>query len=160
LTAPKKVLSARNRFRFQRHTVSGNSRSVESQPRSPKNQLLSVLLLIGYNSTVIEIRHYVNPVGKDVFDDWLTELADARAQAKIATRINRLAAGNFGDCKSLRQGLYELRVDWGPGYRVYYAMIGKACVLLLCGGDKRKQAADIERALEYLRDYKERRGNS
>jgi len=109
---------------------------------------------------VIEIRHYVNPAGKDVFDDWLTELADARAQAKIATRINRLAAGNFGECKSLRQGLYELRVDWGPGYRVYFAMIGKACVLLLCGGDKRRQAADIERALEYLRDYKERRGNS
>ena len=109
---------------------------------------------------MIEIRHYVNPVGKDVFDDWLTELADARAQAKIATRINRLAAGNFGDCKSLRQGLYELRVDWGPGYRVYYAMIGKACVLLLCGGDKRKQAADIERALEHLRDYKAGRGNS
>jgi putative addiction module killer protein len=109
---------------------------------------------------VIEIRHYVTPAGKDGFDDWLTELADVRAQAKIATRINRLAAGNFGDCKSLRQGLYELRVDWGPGYRVYYAMIGKACVLLLCGGDKRKQAADIERALEYLRDYKERTGTS
>jgi len=107
---------------------------------------------------VIEIRHYFTPAGKDVFDDWL--LADARAQAKIATRINRLAAGNFGDCKSLRQGLYELRVDWGPGYRAYYAMIGKACVLLLCGGDKRKQAADIERALEFPRDYKERRGTS
>ena len=109
---------------------------------------------------MIEIRHYVARAGRDVFDDWLTELADARAQAKIATRINRLAAGNFGDCKSLRQGLYELRVDWEPGYRVYYAMIGKACVLLLCGGDKRKQAADIERALEYLRDYNERRGTS
>jgi len=54
---------------------------------------------------VIEIRHYVNRAGKDVFDDWLTQLADARAQAKIATRINRLAAGNFGDCKALRQGL-------------------------------------------------------
>jgi len=109
---------------------------------------------------VIEIRHNVTSAGKDVFDDWLTELADARAQAKIATRINRLAAGNFGDCKSLRQGLYELRVDWGPGYRVYYAMIGKAGVLLLCGGDKRRQAADIERGLEYLRDYKEKRGTS
>ena len=109
---------------------------------------------------MIEIRHYVNTAGKDVFDDWLTELADARAQAKIATRINRLASGNFGDCKALRQGLYELRVDWGPGYRVYYALAGRECVLLLCGGDKRKQAADIERALEYLRDYKERRGTS
>jgi putative addiction module killer protein len=54
---------------------------------------------------MIEIRHYVNRVGKDVFDDWLTQLSDARAQAKIAIRkINRLAAGNFGDCKSLRQG--------------------------------------------------------
>jgi putative addiction module killer protein len=87
-------------------------------------------------------------------------LADARAQAKIATRINRLAAGNFGDCKSLRQGLFELRIDWGPGYRVYYGMIGRDCVLFLCGGDKRKQSADIDRALEYLKDYKERTGIS
>lgn len=109
---------------------------------------------------MIEIRHYVSRVGKDIFDDWLTQLADARAQAKIATRINRLAAGNFGDCKSLRQGLYELRIDWGPGYRVYYAMTGREGVLLLCGGDKRKQAADMVRALEYLKDYKERSGTS
>src|SRR5690348_13571588 len=107
---------------------------------------------------VIEIRHYVSRAGKDIFDDWLTELADARAQAKIATRINRLAAGNFGDCKSLRQGLFELRIDWGPGYRVYYAMIGRECALLLCGGDKRRQAAYIDRAFEYLKDYKERSG--
>ena len=62
---------------------------------------------------VIEIRHYVSRVGKDVFDDWLTQLGDARAQAKIAIRINRLAAGNSGDCKSLRQGLFELRIDGG-----------------------------------------------
>jgi putative addiction module killer protein len=109
---------------------------------------------------VIEIRHYLDRAGKDVFEEWLTELADARAQAKIATRINRLAAGNFGDCKSLRQGLYELRIDWGPGYRVYYAMLGRVCVLLLCGGDKRKQPRDIDRALQYLKDYKERTGVS
>ncbi len=105
---------------------------------------------------MIEVRHYLSRAGKDVFDVWLTQLADPRAQAKIASRINRLAAGNFGDCKPLRQGLCELRVDWGPGYRVYYAMIGRECVLLLCGGDKRKQSADIERASEYLRDYKAR----
>ncbi len=105
---------------------------------------------------VIEVRHFVSRAGKDVFDGWLSELADARAQAKIASRINRLAAGNFGDCKPLRQGVCELRIDWGPGYRVYYAMVGKVCVLLLCGGDKRKQSVDIERAAEYLRDYKER----
>jgi putative addiction module killer protein len=109
---------------------------------------------------VIEIRHYVSRTGKDIFDDWLTQLADARAQAKIASRINRLAAGNFGDCKPLRQGVCELRIDWGPGYRVYYAMIGRECVLLLCGGDKRKQSTDIERALGYLKGYKERIGTS
>jgi putative addiction module killer protein len=104
----------------------------------------------------IEIRHYVSRAGRDIFDDWLSRLADARAQAKIAMRIDRLAAGNFGDCKPLRQGLCELSIDWGPGYRVYYALVGRTCVLLLCGGDKRKQASDIDRALMYLKDYKER----
>jgi putative addiction module killer protein len=107
---------------------------------------------------LVEIRHYVSRSGKDVFDQWLTRLADTRTQAKIAVRINRLAAGNFGDCKSLRQGLFELRIDWGPGYRIYYAMLGTSCVLLLCGGDKRKQSSDIDRALEYLKDYKDRSG--
>lgn len=107
---------------------------------------------------MIEVRHYVTRAGKDVFDDWLSQLPDARTQAKIATRINRLAAGNFGDCRPLRQGLCELRIDWGPGYRVYYVTPGRVCVLLLCGGDKRKQSSDIDRALGYLKDYKERTG--
>jgi len=107
---------------------------------------------------VIEVRHYVTRDGKDVFDDWFSRLADARAQAKVAARINRLAAGNYGDCKLLRNGVCELRIHWGPGYRVYYAMVGKVCVLLLCGGDKRKQSSDIDRALELLKDYKERTG--
>lgn len=105
---------------------------------------------------MLEIRHYVSKAGKDVFETWLSQLADIRAQAKIDVRINRLALGNFGDCKSLRQGLFEMRVDWGPGYRVYYAMLGKERVLLLCGGDKRTQASDINQALQYLQDYKER----
>ncbi len=104
----------------------------------------------------IEIRHYISRAGRDVFDEWLTHLRDTRAQAKIAVRVNRLAVGNFGDCKALGAGLYELRIAWGPGYRVYYAMVGRVCVLLLCGGDKRKQSADIARALEYLCDYRER----
>jgi putative addiction module killer protein len=103
-----------------------------------------------------EVRHYISHSGKDMFDDWLSGLADTRAQAKIAARINRLAAGNFGDCKPLGRGLWELRIDWGPGYRVYYALIGRTCVLLLCGGDKRKQSAEIDRALRFLGDYKER----
>jgi putative addiction module killer protein len=69
---------------------------------------------------------------------------------------DRVAAGNFGDSKPLRNGVYELRIDWGPGYRVYYAMLGRMCVLLLAGGEKRKQSADIGRALGYLEDYKKR----
>src|SRR5579863_6541170 len=101
----------------------------------------------------VAIRHYITRSGKDAFADWLSELLDNRTQAKIATKINRLAAGNFRDCKSLGQGLYELRIDWGPGYRVYYAMIAQACVLILCGGDKRTQVPDIGKEREYLDDY-------
>lgn len=105
---------------------------------------------------MIEIRRYISAAGKDVFGEWLTRLTDLKARARVAVRIDRLAAGNFGDTKALGGGLHELRIDWGPGYRVYYGLIGKACVLLLCGGDKRKQAADIEKARELWKDYKER----
>ena len=104
----------------------------------------------------MELRRYLSASGRDVFGEWLSELRDVRARAKIVARIDRLSAGNFGDCKALRGGLFGLRFDWGPGYRVYYALVGKECVLLLCGGDKRKQSSDIKRALEYLRDYRER----
>ncbi len=83
-------------------------------------------------------------------------LHDDRAAAKIAVRLNRLAAGNFGDNKPLGEGVWELRIDWGPGYRVYYAMVGRKCVLLLCGGDKRKQTADVKRAKEYWKDTQRR----
>jgi putative addiction module killer protein len=105
---------------------------------------------------VIELRRYQTRTGRDVFGEWLAGLNDNRTRARIIARTDRLQAGNFGDCKSLRGGLFELRIDWGPGYRVYYAMIGQTCVLLLCGGDKRKQSSDIKRAGEYLRDYLER----
>ena len=77
-------------------------------------------------------------------------------EARIAARVARLAAGNFGDCKPLMDGLWELRIDVGPGYRVYYAMIDRARVLLLCGGDKRRQSADISRAGRYWNDYQSR----
>jgi len=104
----------------------------------------------------MEIRRYLTASGRDVFGEWLSKLKDIRTRAKIVARIDRLSLGNFGDCKALREGLFELRIDWGPGYRVYYALMGRACVLLLCGGDKRKQSSDIKRALEYLNDYRER----
>ena len=107
---------------------------------------------------MIEIRRYLTPAGKDVVSEWLAKLKDKYARAKITMRIDRLADGNFGDAKPLRHGVQELRVDWGPGYRVYYAVIGKQVVLLLCGGDKRKQSSDIERAVEYLKEYRKRMG--
>jgi putative addiction module killer protein len=105
---------------------------------------------------VIEIRRYQTRSGRDSFGVWLDGLKDNRTRAKVIAQIDRLSLGNFGDCKSLRGGLFELRIDWGPGYRVYYAMVGRTCVLLLCGGDKRKQPTDIRRAAEYLKDYLER----
>jgi putative addiction module killer protein len=106
--------------------------------------------------TAMEIRRYLTEGGRDVFGEWMAGLKDARTRAKIVARIDRLALGNFGDCKALGGGLLELKIDWGPGYRVYYALIGKECVLLLAGGDKRRQSSDIDRARKYLADYKER----
>src|SRR6202142_2793078 len=101
---------------------------------------------------MMEIRHYTTADGKDVFETWLASLRDDRAEARIDARINRLTGGNSGDCKSVGGGVWELRIDYGPGYRVYYAMEGGQVVLLLCGGDKRKQAVDIQRAMGYWTD--------
>jgi putative addiction module killer protein len=106
---------------------------------------------------MIEIRRYLTPSGRDVFEEWLDSLKDETAAAKIAARVARLAQGSFGDCKPVGEGVWELRIDWGPGYRVYYSLLERTCVLLLCGGDKRRQQADIARAIEYLRDYRQRR---
>jgi putative addiction module killer protein len=80
---------------------------------------------------MVEVRHYITRGGVDVFAEWLAGLADDHARAKIAIRIDRLSTGNFGDRKSLGGGLNELRIDMGPGYRVYYAIVGRTCVLLL-----------------------------
>ena len=87
---------------------------------------------------------------------WLESLKDLRAKAQIQARMVRVAAGNFGDCKPLRDGVQELRIDYGPGYRVYLSRQGPILVLLLCGGDKADQSRDIERAIDYLNDWKER----
>ena len=80
------------------------------------------------------------------FYDWLRRLRDANAVARIIARIRRMEQGNLGDNKSLGGGLMEMRIDYGPGYRVYFVRHGEAIVILLCGGDKHKQQQDIERA--------------
>jgi putative addiction module killer protein len=106
----------------------------------------------------IEVRHCVTRSGKDVFDDWLSQLADPRAQAKVAARINPPRRRKFWRLQATGARFVRIADRLGPGYRVYYAMVGKICVLLLCGGDKRKQFSDIERARDYLMDLKERTG--
>ena len=103
---------------------------------------------------MFEVRYYLSATGKNVFESWLESLGDDVAEARIDARINRLAHGNFGDCKPVGGGAWELRINWGPGYRVYYAMVARRCVLLLAGGDKRKQSADIAKAIAHLKDYK------
>ena len=80
------------------------------------------------------------------FIDWITDLRDVSARARIAKRIDRIAQGNFGDVKSVADGVSELRFTFGPGYRVYFTRKGDVVVILLCGGDKDSQARDIERA--------------
>ncbi|MDE2332780.1 MAG: type II toxin-antitoxin system RelE/ParE family toxin [Bradyrhizobium sp.] len=82
----------------------------------------------------------------DEFDNWLTALRDQRAVAKIISRIERLGLGNAGDVKQVGEGISEMRLAYGPGYRIYYKQIGKTIVLILCGGDKSSQDNDIKRA--------------
>ena len=105
---------------------------------------------------MITLLRYQSEGGDEPITQWLRSLRDAQARARIEVRLTRLALGNFGDCKTLRSGVSELRIDWGPGYRVYYGMVGKTVVLLLSGGDKRKQDADIEQAIRYFEAFKRR----
>ncbi|MFT4100520.1 MAG: type II toxin-antitoxin system RelE/ParE family toxin [Burkholderiaceae bacterium] len=91
----------------------------------------------------------------DVFDRWFDELRDRRGKFRIAARIDRLAAGHAGDVKSVGDGVSELRIDFGPGYRVYFTRRGAVLVLLLCGGDKSTQSRDIAQAKRIAAGWKE-----
>ena len=104
----------------------------------------------------MELRTYTTSTGRKPVEEWLQALRDRRARALILARLARIEAGNFGDCKSLREGVQELRVDYGPGYRVYLSRQGDVLVLLLCGSDKSGQGRAIARAVEYLKDWKQR----
>ncbi|WP_059108280.1 type II toxin-antitoxin system RelE/ParE family toxin [Candidatus Williamhamiltonella defendens] len=105
-----------------------------------------------------KIRHYLDRNGCDHVTQWRRQIRDTKARIAIDTRIMRMESGHFGDHKPLREGVWELRIDVGPGYRLYYAKINLTVVLLLCGGDKRKQKTDIERACAYWRDWQNRIG--
>ena len=101
---------------------------------------------------------YQDENGNRPFGVWLAKLKkkDQIAAAKINTRIDRAEAGNFGDHKFERDGVWELRIDYGPGYRVYYSLEDGEIILLHIGGTKRTQDADIDKAVEYLKDFKAR----
>lgn len=99
---------------------------------------------------------YIDSEGRKPFSEWLLALADRDARKRILARLARVEAGNLGDCKPVRDGVMELRIDHGPGYRVYLSRQGPVIVLLLCGSDKSTQARAIRRAIDYLNDWKER----
>jgi putative addiction module killer protein len=105
---------------------------------------------------MIELLRYQREDGREPFTDWLNAVRDKVAQARIRIRLRQVEAGNFGDSEPVGEGVIELRVHVGAGYRVYCGRHGKAVVLLLCGGDKRSQSADIKRAKELWSEWKRR----
>lgn len=104
----------------------------------------------GYITVMVEIRK------TEYFAKWIDGLRDIRARARVLARIQRLASGNPGDAKPVGEGVSEMRIDYGPGYRVYYKRQGKQLIVLLAGGDKRNQKRDIERALRLARELQEK----
>ena len=93
-----------------------------------------------YNQSMLTI------IESDTFQGWISRLKDRKGRQIVIDRIKRMAAGNFGDCKSVGDGVFELRFRFGPGYRVYYICDGDTIIVLLCGGDKSSQDRDIRRA--------------
>ena len=105
---------------------------------------------------MIELLRYRREDGREPFTQWLEEVRDKVAQARIRVGLRQVQAGNFGDSEPVGEGVIELRVHIGAGYRVYCARRGKTVVLLLCGGHKRSQAADIRQAKELWSEWKRR----
>ncbi len=102
-----------------------------------------------------EIQYYQTSDGQRPFIEWLESIRNVNTQARIQARLERLEDGNFGDCQPVGDGVFELRIHFGPGYRIYFGQVGNTIVLLLCGGDKSSQTRDIERARIYWQEYKE-----
>ena len=101
---------------------------------------------MGYTCSVLEVRK------TEVYAQWLDGLRDVRARARVLVRVERLAAGNPGDVRPVGEGVSELRIDYGPGYRVYFKKQGRMIVVLLVGGDKRTQGRDVRTALRLARN--------
>ena len=107
-------------------------------------------------ATSKQVEEYLTADGRAPFAEWLNGLRDVRARARVRVRLDRLSAGNLGDSKGVGGGVYELRIDYGPGYRVYFGQRGSQIILLLCGGTKRSQQKDIQLAHAYWQDFRSR----
>ena len=105
---------------------------------------------------MIEVFRYQTVAGSEPLTVWLSALRDRQAQVKVRIRIRRLESGAFGDCEPVGESVFELREHLGPGYRVYFGRHGRSVVILLCGGTKKTQDADIKTAKEYWLDWKRR----
>jgi putative addiction module killer protein len=103
-----------------------------------------------------ELRSYVDEQGRAPFEAWVLDL-DSQAQAKVTIALSRLARGNISNAEAVGEGVSELKLNWGPGYRVYFGQDGKTIVILLCGGAKKRQSRDIATAKARWADYKARR---
>ena len=152
--------------------------SIFISTRSLKYTNFQQVLLLRYNQCIINIsfayknnilindvemeysiKTYQTEQGKRPFRQWINKLNNIKTRVAIELRLDRLEVGNFGQCKSLRSGLYELKIDTGPGYRIYFSKTSKKIVLLLCAGNKKSQIRDISKARKYLNDYKKRGTN-
>lgn len=103
-----------------------------------------------------ELKIYLTLEGKSPFEKWLKSIKDKKTQAIIDNRLRKVRLGNLGDYKSVGEGVFELRIDYGSGYRIYFGQLGKIIILLLSGGDKSTQQRDIRQAKEYWKDYANR----
>lgn len=115
---------------------------------------MAICFFTGYNAIIKEAKP-LNVERHEGYDKWLKELKDPRARARILARTKRLEQGNRGDVEPVGEGCSEIRIDYGPGYRVYYKEFRNRVIILLCGGDKRRQQADIEEAKKIARLYQE-----
>jgi putative addiction module killer protein len=102
-----------------------------------------------------KIQFYCTENGREPFTEWFHSIQDQRTQTRIQKRIRQLETGNFGDYRSVGDGVFELRLHFGAGYRIYFGEVDRTIVLLLCGGDKSTQARDIQRAKTYWLEHKE-----
>ncbi len=108
------------------------------------------------NTQPRELQFYRTSNGRVPFTEWFESIRDQKTLTRIRNRLTRVEVGNFGDCRSVGGGVFELRLHFGPGYRIYFGEVNNTIVLLLCGGDKSSQTRNIERAKTYWQDYKEK----